>query len=185
MVQTSGSVALNTKNIFCLCNYSYRDYILYMKYLFSQSVSVFYLLVPWGRDAKHLLSIFLSRQLSSAAGKVQAVVPAVTLLLLKVCLKPGTLWLKLKHLYLSVSAVLSTWNMLIVMWTVCHVWCKQSQRREYQLPGSIQCGAEGWDTVDRPWWAKWIRTKATGAKFWKRGLTSLLLSEGKRFFCKM
>lgn len=41
VVQTSGSVALNTKNIFCLCNYSYRDYILYMKYLFSQSVSVF------------------------------------------------------------------------------------------------------------------------------------------------
>lgn len=77
-------------------------------------VFLFYLSAARGWDAKHLLSIFLSRQLYTTAGEVQAVVPAVTLLMLKVFLKPGILWLKLKYLYLSVSAALSTWNMLML-----------------------------------------------------------------------
>lgn len=92
----------------------------------------FYLSAPRGWDAKHLLSIFLSRQLYTAAGEMQAVVPAVTLLMLKVCLKPGALWLKLKYLYLSVSAALSTWNMLMVMWTECPFCCKQQWKKSVQ-----------------------------------------------------
>lgn len=96
---------------------------------FASLCLAFYLSAARGWDAKHLLSIFLSRQLYTAAGEVQAVVPAVTMLMLKVCLKPGALWLKLKYLYLSVSAALSTWNMLMVMWTECPFCCKQQWKK--------------------------------------------------------
>lgn len=88
-----------------------------------------YLSAAQGWDAKHLLSIFLSQQLYTIAAELQAVVPAVTLLMLKVCLKPSTLWLKLKYLYLWLSAASSTWNTLSVMWARCPLFVVNNNRK--------------------------------------------------------
>lgn len=127
-----------------------------MKWRFCQPVLGFLFISTQGWDAKHLLSIFLSQKLYVSAGEVQAAVPAVTLLLLKVCLKPDALCLKLKYLYFSLSAVWSTWNMLMVMWTTCPFCCKQQWKKSAQrISAALEftvwcCGLECcWYTVMR------------------------------------
>lgn len=89
------------------------------------------------------------------------------------------------------SAVLSTRSML-VMWSPCPVCCELGWTKKpvEQISSNSGCYA-GWLRVRTQYAGSdgrnvalvlWFQTKATEAKFWKRGLSPLLLSEEKMSF---
>lgn len=149
-----------------------------------------YLSAAQGWDAKHLLSIFLSQQLYTAAGELQAVVPAVTLLMLKVFEARRPL-VKVEIL-VSLSFCSDEYlkhahgNVSPMSFPFC---CKQQWKKSGSLPASRRHDAV--DGQERGKCAVMSNlcfcTKTTAAKFsfCKRGLMSSLLSEGKSFFWKI